>query len=236
MTSWTSQVAAFKHALSNSPTGHVDIVIACAGIAAGTMLQDSPFTASSPSSDPQPPTVQIGIININLIGAMYTATLATHHWQQRPAPEANKRDNVLILVASNVAYYAAPGYTGYAASKWGLRGFWKSLKATAELQPVMRTNLLAPHIVRSPMTAGLQPLLDAKGIAMTEIKDCVECLMRFCCDAEIRGRAVEVNPKGSRFDLRDDLEDGDGSKAFNEHFEETKPVFDFMTNPNLSME
>ena len=86
------------------------------------------------------------------------------------------------------------------------------------------------------MTAGLQPIVDAKGFKMVEIADCVDCLMRFCCDEEIKGRAVEVNPEGSWFDLCDDMEGGDGVKAFNEHHpKETRPLFDFLENPDVSM-
>ena len=86
------------------------------------------------------------------------------------------------------------------------------------------------------MTAGLQPLVEANGFKMTEIADCVGCLMRFCCDEEINGRAVEVNPEGSWFDLCDELESGDGVRVFNEHHErETRPLFEFLERPELSM-
>lgn len=128
VTSWASQLSAFKHALQVSLTNNIDIVIACAGIAGANMLQDAPFTTPTTSEDPQPPSFQLAMINVDLVGAMYTATLAAHYWQQNPpAPGA---DNVLILIASNIAYYASPGFTGYAASKWGVRGMWKALRAT----------------------------------------------------------------------------------------------------------
>lgn len=86
------------------------------------------------------------------------------------------------------------------------------------------------------MTAGLHPIVDANGFKLAEISDCVECLMRMCCNEEISGRAVEVNPEGSWFDLCDDMEGGDGVRVFNEHHEkETKPLFEFLEAPDISM-
>lgn len=69
----------------------------------------------------------------------------------------------------------------------------------------MRTNLLAPHIVRTLMTQAMQPLLDKEGIEMVELQDVVDVLMRMVCDEEIRGRALAVNPRGA-YDLCDEVE------------------------------
>lgn len=62
---------------------------------------------------------------------------------------------------------------------------------------------------------------------MVEVSECVDCLLRFCCDRGIRGRAVQVNA-GHAFDLHDDLDDLDGAKVFKEHWDsDTRRVFDF---------
>ncbi|KAF2169717.1 hypothetical protein M409DRAFT_20132 [Zasmidium cellare ATCC 36951] len=108
VTQWTSQVQAFKYALEHSPTKSIDIVIACAGISTGPMLQDAPFTTPDDSSeDPAAPKNQIAMINVNLIGAIYTSTLAIDYWRrnQQPTP-----DNTLLIVASNIAYFPPPGF------------------------------------------------------------------------------------------------------------------------------
>ncbi|KXT12384.1 hypothetical protein AC579_1706 [Pseudocercospora musae] len=234
VTDWTSQVNAFKKAQEFSPNSVVDIVIAGAGIAGTSITQVPPFTGDN-SGDPMPPTSFVDMINVNLTGVLYTATLAAYYWnlQGPPKPE---QDNVLIVVASNIAYCPMPGFVGYSASKMGARGLWKSLRDTIQFKTSCRTNLLAPHIVRSPMTVDAQPILDGAGIKVVEISECVDCLLRFCCDREIRGRAVQVNP-GKAFDLHDNLNDMDGAKAFKEHWEkDTRLVWDlFDESRQMSM-
>lgn len=93
----------------------------------------------------------------------------------------------------------------------------------------MRCNLLAPHIVRSPMTAGLAPMLDEKGIEMVKVEEVVEGVMRLVCDEGVSGRAVQVNPGGSVFDVGDDEEGWDGARAIYEREGEVKGVMEFMT-------
>ena len=66
----------------------------------------------------------------------------------------------------------------------------------------MRTNLVAPHIVRSPMTAALQPMLDEKGLKLAEIGEIVDVILRMVCDEGIRGRSVAVHP-GAAYDTCD---------------------------------
>ncbi|EME82579.1 uncharacterized protein MYCFIDRAFT_79018 [Pseudocercospora fijiensis CIRAD86] len=152
-----------------------------------------------------PPKPYVDMINVNLTGLLYTATLAAYYWnlQGPPAPE---QDKVFIVVATNIAYCPMPGFVGYSASKMGARGLWKSLRETDQFKTSCRTNLLAPHIVRSPMTAGTQPIFDAAG------------------------RAIQVNPSKA-FDLHDDMADMDGAKCFKEHWEnETKFVWDVFSN------
>jgi len=233
VTDWDSQLAAFKLAIQGSENGNIDIVIACAGVGGVSCLMDTPFNAQDPSKDPEPPRGQLKMIDVNLVGTMHTTTLAAHYWRRRGVHVMD--DNQLIVVASNIAYFPSSGFPGYSASKMGVRALWKSLRNVPVFAGLFRMNLLAPHIVRSPMTAGLQPILDKQGIPVVEVQDCVACLLRFCCDKSIRSRAVQVNPRGSWFDLCDDLEGFDGSKAFQEHHEtETKAVFDLIA-PDMTM-
>ena len=68
----------------------------------------------------------------------------------------------------------------------------------------MRTNLVAPSLVRSPMTASLQGLLGEKGIRMVEVGQVVDVILRLVCDQTVKGRAVAVHSGGMH-----DVCDGD---------------------------
>ena len=165
-----------------------------------SLFQDSPFT-STPGSDPPPPSTKV--LDVNLTGTYYTALLAIHYFRTTAAsPEAfAKADKQLIFVASNIAYFGIPLFSIYTASKAGVRGLWQSLRESPDLTG-MRTNLVAPHIVRSPMTAFVQPLIDERGLRLTEIGEIVEVILRMVCDEGIRGRAVAVHP-GKAYDTCD---------------------------------
>lgn len=167
------------------------------------MFQEAPFANIDSLGDPLPPISQVAVVNVNLIGPMYTSTLAAFYWQREA--KTVPKDNVLIIVSSNIAYHAMGALPGYTASKFGARGMWKSFRETEQFHGLFRTNLLAPHIVRTPMTVGIQPLVEAEGLDMAEIPDCVDALLRLCGPG-VAGRAVQVNPKGVCFDLCDDLE------------------------------
>lgn len=193
---WASLTKAFKHCIQHSPTKTIDIVLAIAGLNGYSLFQDSPFT-SNPGEHPPPPSTKV--LDVNLTGAYYTSLLAIHHFRQTAS--SDKADRQLIFVASNIAYFGVPLFSIYTASKAGVRGLWQSLRESPDLTG-MRTNLVAPHIVRSPMTAALQPMLDAQSLEMAEMDEVVEVILRLVCDEGVRGRSVAVHP-GAAYDTCD---------------------------------
>lgn len=156
------------------------------------------------AGDPLPP--KWNVIDVNLTGAYFTTCLAVHYFRQTAISESEflKAEKQLILIASNIAYNPMPLFTNYAASKAGVRALWVSLRSHPHLTG-MRTNLLAPHIVKTPMTKSYQHIIEEQGLKMVELEEIIDVLMRIVCDDSIRGRAVAVNP-GHPYDLRDELE------------------------------
>ncbi|RMY74723.1 hypothetical protein D0863_03070 [Hortaea werneckii] len=211
VTDWQSQLAAFKTAVQLSPSNTLDIVVSCAGLTGPSFFHEPTFHQTSESGDPAPPSTRL--LDVNLTGAIYTTSLAMHDFRQAVPP--SPADKVLVLVGSNVAYNTIPLYSMYTASKMGVRGLFKSLRHHPD-KSGCRINMLAPHIVRSPMTASLQPMMDERGLGMVEVEDCVSAAMRIICDKQIRGRCLFVHP-GDTFDAMDDEEGLDGAKAFYEH-------------------
>lgn len=121
ITSWEDQVSVFEAAIKHSPDKSCDIVIANAGIsrAYGDDLwpldgmghaQTKPETdielicAIDPDAAPVKP--KLNIVNVNLIGTMYTWKLAVHYFRKQPDTE--DRDRCFIMTGSMTAWIDSP--------------------------------------------------------------------------------------------------------------------------------
>jgi 5'-hydroxyaverantin dehydrogenase len=204
VTSFNSQAAAFKAA--SSPTGSLDIVIPCAGLMGQPILENV-----DPSKEPTEPSTRI--FDVNLIAVYYTANLALHYFtrQSQQSKVTSGHLPQLILISSLMAYAPAPLQSAYNATKHGVRGLWKSLK-DGESPVGMRTNLIAPTLCRTPMTALFCDHLQAHGFAVTEVSDVVKAMMTIACDESVKGRAIAPGPNGELIDLCDDFEGLDGGR------------------------
>lgn len=107
MTSWSSQLALFKHALAASPTNAIDIVVANAGISG----QDPVWQIEADSPEPEEPS--LSIVKVNLLGVHYTAKLALHYLSKNTAAT----DRLLVMTASLAGYLDMVGAPQYGASK-----------------------------------------------------------------------------------------------------------------------
>ena len=104
VTSWTAQVSLFKEAIKLSPHGGIDSVVVNAGIA------DSKIQFENPDLDPDDPLPpKMDVINVTLIGAMYTTHLALFYLSRNPGsspanaksvPGYTKRDRHILLIGS----------------------------------------------------------------------------------------------------------------------------------------
>ena len=134
------------------------------------------------------------MLDLNLTGVFYTTHLALHHFRLAAPPDApaSPAASKQIVFVGSLAGHSAPLLQpAYAASKFGVRGLWKSLRrATDVLGPQslpLRVNLLAPTFVLTQMTESLRPRLEEDGIAMAEVADVVEGLVRVLADEEVYG-------------------------------------------------
>ncbi|GAB7352380.1 hypothetical protein MBLNU459_g2815t2 [Dothideomycetes sp. NU459] len=132
---WTDQVAVFEAATSSSPNASIDVVVANAGI----IKTDDVFSLNDPLSPPIKP--NLDILEINLIGTIYTAKLAMHYFRRQPLDSS--RDRCLIIKGSIAAYADQPGSPQYNVSKWGARGLFRNLRRTAWTEGI-RVNFIAP--------------------------------------------------------------------------------------------
>ncbi|KAL1839256.1 hypothetical protein VTJ49DRAFT_1693 [Mycothermus thermophilus] len=230
VTSWDSQVTAFKAAITSSPSRTLDVVVTFAGIAVAPGNQvDLVVAGGQPSLDANPPRPDTRNIDINLVGTYYSSWLALYYFRlpptqphpttaspSAPATSGSSTDKSLVLVSSIAAYMDAPLASTYTASKAGVRGLFRSMRSrTAEIG--VRCNLLAPWFVDTPL---LNPTREALAAAVGESGDLGKAVAGFAdvevvvaaagyCAVEkgVHGKAFVVQPEGI-FDLMDDYEHG----------------------------
>ncbi|KEF55110.1 uncharacterized protein A1O9_08763 [Exophiala aquamarina CBS 119918] len=186
--SWDDQVQMFESAVAKSPSKSVDIVIANAGVGRGSgdpMMQlEDPFTT------PTKPSTHI--IDINLIGALYTFKLAVHYFRRSP-PGAD-RDRCFIFIGSVAGFVDNLGSWEYSAAKFGLRGFMRAVRWHSYHQSI-RVAYVAPYYVRTVIQSAetYQGMKD-KGVEFATVDSCVAAIMKISCDKEINGHSFVIVP------------------------------------------
>lgn len=119
--------------------GRLDLVIANAGISAGT------------GGDTEPAAQAARIFETNLTGVLNTALPAIEA-MARQAPGADGVRGRVAVIASLAAFVAAPGAPAYCASKAAVQRWAEALDAS-ERRRGIRLHAVCPGYVRTPMTA-----------------------------------------------------------------------------------
>ncbi|RVX70510.1 hypothetical protein B0A52_05161 [Exophiala mesophila] len=185
---WEDQVKMFEAAASRSPNNSVDIVIANAGVGRGA--GDPMMQLEDPFSTPTKPSTHI--IDINLVGALYTFKCAVHYFRRSPLNE--ERDRCFIFIGSVAGYVDNLGSWEYAAAKFALRGFMRVVRRHSHHQGI-RVAYIAPCWIRTVIqSAATYESLAAKGVEFATVDSCVAAIMRVSCDKEINGHSFVIVP------------------------------------------
>ncbi|KAJ3530540.1 hypothetical protein NM208_g9282 [Fusarium decemcellulare] len=187
---WEDQVSVFEAAVKNSPSKSCDIVVANAGVIGA----DDLFTLQDASSEPERPDLRI--IEVNLMGMVYTTKLALHYFRRQSVD--TQHDRCLILKGSIAAYADQPGSPQYNVSKWGARGLMRNLRRTAWKENI-RVNLVAPWYVRTPILSDdVIDFLEGKGVKFATVDDCARAMLHIASDKTINGKNVPLQLYGVR--------------------------------------
>jgi 5'-hydroxyaverantin dehydrogenase len=213
--SFEEQNAAFKAAIAFSKTASIDVVIACAGLNGNSILNWLNRTEQlSESEEPSPPNTTV--IDVNLTGVFYTTHLALHYFRRTAKSAPLVQSKQVIFVSSLAGYSSLPHTMDYQGTKYGVRGFFRSIRGSSrvlgESGARFRANLIAPTFILTNMTAMLEQQLAAVGIKMGTVDDCVDVMLRIASDEEVDGRAIAVAPEKMSFDLCDDFDGLDAGK------------------------
>ena len=185
-TSWESQLAAFKSTLAWS-SSRLDIVVPSAGVS-GVLGKES-FTDLSPADDPPKPSTLA--FDVNLTGVYYTALLAVHYFNKKRVRDESFKPQ-LCFISSLAGYGDMPFSADYGATKWGVRGMWRSLRGVRGVNSLggIQANLIAPTFLRTAMIASFVEQLEQAGTKVGEVGDAVEGVLRAVADDEVDGELV----------------------------------------------
>ncbi|KAJ5436691.1 Short-chain dehydrogenase/reductase SDR [Penicillium cf. griseofulvum] len=189
ITDWNALITLFETAKAKSPHNSVDVVIANAGISRSS--GDSLWNLDDPNGEPTKP--NLNIVRVNMDGTFYTWKLAVHYFRkQEDTPD---RDRCFIMTGSMVAYIDSPGNWEYTATKYGLRGFMKTVRRSSWEQGI-RINYVAPCWIKSAIrTKEYEAWLIERGVEFGEQADCAGAMMRIACDKSINGRSLMITPR-----------------------------------------
>lgn len=199
VTSWESQIKAFKTAITFSPEKTLDVVAMFAGTAVNMGNVVDRVQAQEASLDRDPPEPGVKALDVNLTGVLYSTYLAFDYFRLKPQNQApvggsseSSPSKSLIFVSSLAGYIDYPAHSLYNAGKFGVRGLFRSVRSKAK-ETGVRCNLLAPWYIKTPMTAAISDMLEAqgiedgKGVTFAPIEFVVEAAGRCAVDENLEG-------------------------------------------------
>ena len=185
VTSWDSQVAAFKSAIKHGGHNGIDIVCAVAGLGGVPFIMPNEEAASLEKDPPKPPMVDANY-DVNAKGVYLTSKLAQHYFGLKSRAQQEHR-KVLILISSLCGYLEINN-AEYCSTKWAVRGFFRSIRSIMENMGY-RTNLIAPWVMDTPMSNYFAKICREQGIAVGNVNDVVDAVVRCAADDSINGIA-----------------------------------------------
>lgn len=213
VTSIPSQVEMLQNALSWVPQGTaIDSLIACAGV------NGNPFDLSpeDPSELPSENAMKLlsgstATMQINLINVVQMVQLVVKYGMGLKSPSTGPGLKSVTLIGSLASYRALPRAVDYSAAKWGIRGAFRSLRQQLP-QIGVRTNIVAPGFVKTPLIANTIQLYEGMGVKFVEKKDVVDAVEKVVTDSTLDGRSFGVSSEGV-VDLGDDKSGKDSFEA-----------------------
>ncbi|KAI1453911.1 putative short chain dehydrogenase/reductase [Annulohypoxylon moriforme] len=181
ITSWDSQATAFREVYEK--TGHVDIVMANAGIS------EQGVSSLGLADEEEPSQPRLRALDVNLTGTIYTVKLAIHYIKKnKPDPTTGSRGSI-ICTASNAGLYPFPVAPVYAASKSGIIGLVRSLDRVLEKVQI-QINALAPAVLETSI-APSKALFEE--MIVTPHSTLIKGVTQLVADPKISGAVAEIH-------------------------------------------
>lgn len=190
VTDWTSQIHAFKSAITFGQRNRIDVVVAGAGVSGTWFVPDK--ETPSLDKDPPMPLASDRAIDVNAKGVYYTCKLAQYYFSLPVASEDIESSSYRksLVVISSLAGYLELNNSDYTASKWAVRGLFRAERSRME-DNGHRINLIAPWVMDTPMAKGLADICRNKGFAVGDANHVADAVVRCAADESICGRRYQ---------------------------------------------
>ncbi|KAK3708659.1 hypothetical protein LTR37_011381 [Vermiconidia calcicola] len=218
-TDWESSAAAFKHAATFAPSRTIDVAVLFAGLDGERRgLVDLVLDQPAPSLDGEPTPARPAhkAIDVNLVGVYISTYLALHYFRLPAKSGQQSFKKSLALISSMTGYMDLPYNTGYATSKYGVRGMFRSIRDMGG-KVNARINNIAPGYVLTPLTKKVHQIDDpsqpSKATGFVLPWTPIEHVVDACGQC-----AVDEGTDGI-IDIEEDFDKGYGGPKFSEILE-----------------
>ncbi|EHY55749.1 hypothetical protein HRR83_009186 [Exophiala dermatitidis] len=190
VSNWDELASAFEQV--HQEQGRIDVVMANAGISReGSLIVD----------EEKPSKPSLKTLDVNLTGTIYTVKLAIHYIRKNAVSGngATASRGSIVCTASNAGLYPFPVAPLYAASKFGVVGFVRSL-ARPLLKESIQINALAPAVLET----NIAPSKDLfKPMIITPMSTLTRGVAQLVSDPSLTGQIAEIH--GQNVTLREAL-------------------------------
>lgn len=186
---WGSQVNTFKAAIRSSNNNSIDVVVAAAGVGGSWFIEEKDESPSL-EKDPPLPRQSAAAFDVNAKGVYYTSKLAQHYFAlpSSTSSPSDQHSRKSLIVISSLAGYLELNNVDYTASKWAVRGIFRSARSKME-DLGYRMNLIAPWVMDTPMSKPLADVCRQNGFPVGEAKSVADAVIRCAADNSICGMA-----------------------------------------------
>ncbi|KAL9058893.1 MAG: hypothetical protein Q9162_001449 [Coniocarpon cinnabarinum] len=206
----------FGAAVDTSKLNNLNVLITGGANGLGTPGVPIPIHENV-SLDEDPPAPATVTLDVTLTGVYFSTCLAIHYMRlPSDLPVGSPPKQQIIFMGSLASYVEIPPVADYGASKFGVRGLWKSIRREVPDLNI-RTNLIAPTFMPTVMVQQVTKALEERGAKVGKIEDVVDAVVRLACSDDVDGRALACGGDGI-FDLRDDYEGLDGGVETLDYF------------------
>lgn len=198
VTQWTSQVEAFKSAIAFSGSNSIDVVVTAAGLGGSDFISPNEEPPSLDKDLPEPRLAAL-TLDVNSKGVYYTSKLAQHYFAlpSSTLKTADKSSRKSLILISSLAGYLELNAADYTASKWAVRGLFRSIRSRME-DLGYRVNLIAPWVMDTPMSKPLADICRQQGFPVGNAQTVANAVVRCAADDSICGqRAFRLSLKHS---------------------------------------
>ncbi|THU96729.1 NAD-binding protein [Dendrothele bispora CBS 962.96] len=193
VTNWEDLIGLYDFAIEKF--GSVDIVVANAGVS-----EVGRFIQVDLDSRGKPVKPNLTTVNVNLVGAMYTAHLAQHYLCINREPEGTSL-KAIVMIGSMASWLGIPPAPVYTAAKHGVLGVVRSLDPVLA-QKNIRINAICPFFADT----GIVPIpakLFLAGIPLVPVPRIASVIFYSATnpDPETSGRAFCLLDDGPAFQV-----------------------------------